>query len=255
MITFGAILGKANLQQLMFLVWWEMIWYGLNEAICVNALKVTDAGGSILVHTFGAYYGVACTYGFQPKRASNSVNCQSSYQSEVVAMVGSVFLWMYWPSFNSALFEGDAQHRVMTNTTLAMVGSVVSAASTARIIFGKLDIEIMLNATLAGGVAVGTAADLIQEPWAALFVGMVGGILSSIGFQKIGPALRDSRLALQDTCGVHSLHGMPGVLGAVISMFYLLTMSSKGLKDVQTGEPVNYGVSDGVENYNAQAVC
>ena len=64
MITFGAVLGKINLQQMFFLVWWEMIWYGLNEAICVNIFHVTDAGGSILVHTFGAYFGVACTYGF-----------------------------------------------------------------------------------------------------------------------------------------------------------------------------------------------
>jgi len=74
MITFGAVLGKINLQQMFFLVWWEMIWYGLNEAICVNFFHVTDAGGSILVHTFGAYYGVACTYGFQPKRAGESIN-------------------------------------------------------------------------------------------------------------------------------------------------------------------------------------
>jgi len=74
MITFGAILGKVNLQQLFFLVWWEMIFYGINEAICVNKFKVTDAGGSILVHTFGAYFGVAATYGFQPTRASKSIN-------------------------------------------------------------------------------------------------------------------------------------------------------------------------------------
>lgn len=74
MITFGAILGKCNLQQLMFLVWWEMIWYGLNESICVNVFKVTDAGGSIIIHTFGAYFGLASTYFFQPIRASKSIN-------------------------------------------------------------------------------------------------------------------------------------------------------------------------------------
>jgi ammonium transporter Rh len=108
MITFGAILGKANLQQLFFLVWWEMIWYGLSEAICVNIFHVTDAGGSILVHTFGAYFGVAATYGFQPKRSSISINMQSSYQSEMVAVVGSIFLWMFWPSFNGALAEGTS---------------------------------------------------------------------------------------------------------------------------------------------------
>jgi len=42
MITFGVVLGKINLQQMFFLIWWEMIWYGLNEALCVNVLKVTD---------------------------------------------------------------------------------------------------------------------------------------------------------------------------------------------------------------------
>jgi hypothetical protein len=41
-----------------------MVWYGLNEAICVEKLYVTDAGGSILVHTFGAYFGVAASFFF-----------------------------------------------------------------------------------------------------------------------------------------------------------------------------------------------
>ena len=41
-----------------------MVVYGINEAICVKIFGVTDAGGSILVHTFGAYYGLAATYGF-----------------------------------------------------------------------------------------------------------------------------------------------------------------------------------------------
>lgn len=64
MITFGVILGKCNLQQLFFLIWWEMIFYGLNEAICNNFIHVSDAGGSILVHAFGAYFGIAASYGF-----------------------------------------------------------------------------------------------------------------------------------------------------------------------------------------------
>jgi len=31
---------------------------------------------------------------------------KDSYQSNTVAMVGSIFLWMYWPSFNGALATG-----------------------------------------------------------------------------------------------------------------------------------------------------
>lgn len=85
-----------------------MIFYGLNEVICVHIFHCTDMGGSILVHTFGAYFGVASTYGFQPKRAGKSINMQSNYQSEMIAVVGAIFLWMFWPSFNGALADDVA---------------------------------------------------------------------------------------------------------------------------------------------------
>ena len=41
------------------------------------------------------------------------------------------------------------------------------------------------NATLAGGVAVGTAADMMIQPWGALVVGSLAGVLSVIGFNYI----------------------------------------------------------------------
>jgi len=42
--------------------------------------------------------------------------------------------------------------------------------------------EIMLNATLAGGVAIGAVSDIITEPWGAMAIGWAGGVLSAIGF-------------------------------------------------------------------------
>ena len=83
--------------------------------------------------------------------------------------------------------------------------------------------EIILNATLAGGVAIGSSADLVVAPWAAMLIGTIGGALSSIGFQKIGPWL-SHKLNLQDTCGVNSLHGMPGIFAAIVSIFYIFSM-------------------------------
>jgi ammonium transporter Rh len=102
------------------------------------------------------------------------------------------------------------------NTVLAIGGSCIGAASVARVLFGKLEMEIMLNATLAGGVAIGSSADICTEPWEAMLIGYVGGIISAVGFQKIGPFLSE-HINLQDSCGVHSLHGMPGVLAGLIS--------------------------------------
>ena len=40
---------------------------------------------------------------------------------------GTVFLWLYWPSFNSALAPGDDQHRAVINTYLALAACCVVA--------------------------------------------------------------------------------------------------------------------------------
>lgn len=249
MITFGVILGKCSLQQLLCLVWLEMIFYGLNEAICVQVFKVTDAGGSILVHTFGAYFGIGASFFFQPGRAMHSKNLVSSYQSEMIAVIGSIFLWMYWPSFNGALASGVQQQRIIVNTVLAIGSSCFGGAITARFLFGKLEMEILLNASLAGGVAIGSTCDLITEPWAALTIGLAGGILSSVGFQKIGPYLAD-KFGLQDTCGVNSLHGMPGIFAALTSAIYIPTMGRHNFPSdyfAITAEGGSYGKQAGAQ--------
>jgi len=43
------------------------------------------------------------------------------------AMIGTIFLWMFWPSFNGALAEGNGQHRVVINTVLSLTNSCVGA--------------------------------------------------------------------------------------------------------------------------------
>ena len=87
--------------------------------------------------------------------------------------------------------------------------------------------EIILNATLAGGVGIGSSADFIKHPAIAMAIGLIAGILSSLGFKKIGPFLAD-KIGLSDTCGVHSLHGMPGLFGALVSAIVIASNESKG---------------------------
>ncbi len=62
------------------------------------------------VHTFGAYFGMAATYWFwqqkKTKEKKDSSNMLSSHESKILSMCGTLFLWMYWPSFNGALSEG-----------------------------------------------------------------------------------------------------------------------------------------------------
>ena len=45
--------------------------------------------------------------------------------------------------------------------------------------------EVVLNATLAGGVMLGTSADLVVDPAGAIAIGAAAGIISAIGFLKL----------------------------------------------------------------------
>lgn len=72
----------------------------------VNEIEVTDIGGSLIIHMFGAFFGICCSLAFSTKDCSFSKNLKDGTVTNLVAMVGTVFLFMYWPSFNGLLAEG-----------------------------------------------------------------------------------------------------------------------------------------------------
>jgi len=111
LITMGAVLGKTSFPQLFVLITIEAIFYCLNLTICLDLLGIADLGGSIVIHMFGAYFGLTATYFFQPKKAIEDKyeQCKGDYKSQLVAMIGTLFLFMYWPSFNGALGVGMQQ--------------------------------------------------------------------------------------------------------------------------------------------------
>ena len=104
--------------------------------------KAVDIGGSMFVHTFGAYFGLAVARVlYKPEHSKNS-NDSSNYNSDLFSMIGTLFLWVYWPSFNSALAEGDSRHRAVINTYLALVASCIMAFVISSFVHprGKLEI-------------------------------------------------------------------------------------------------------------------
>ena len=97
---------------------------------------------------------------------------------------------------------------------MAISASCITACATARIFEQRLEMEVVLNATLAGGVAIGSSSDLITSAGTAMAIGAFAGIVSAVGFLKLSAFLRQ-KISLHDTCGVHNLHGLPGVLGGI----------------------------------------
>uniref|UniRef100_A0A8B9RFU8 Ammonium transporter AmtB-like domain-containing protein n=1 Tax=Astyanax mexicanus TaxID=7994 RepID=A0A8B9RFU8_ASTMX len=228
LIAYGACLGKVSPVQLMVMTLFGVTLFAVEEYIILNLIHAKDAGGSMTIHTFGGYYGLVISwilyrpYLHQSKRFQGSV-----YHSDLFAMIGTLFLWMFWPSFNSAIANhGDGQHRAALNTYLCLAASVLTtfAISSLSKKGGKLDMVHVQNATLAGGVAMGTAAEFMITPYGSLIVGFCCGILSTFGYLVLSP-LMEKHLKIQDTCGIHNLHAMPGFLGGVVGAITAATAS------------------------------
>lgn len=71
------------------------------------------------------------------------------------------------------------------------------------------------NATLAGGVGMGTVCNLVGvRPGGALVIGFVSGLVSCFGYSHVQEFLQN-KINLHDTCGVFNLHGLPSIVGAL----------------------------------------
>lgn len=263
LISFGAVLGKVSPTQLVVMIMFELFFYSLNEAIGVVEMKAVDMGGSMFVHSFGAYFGLAVSYALNQKSAIGSPKNGSSKTSDTFAMIGAVFLWIFWPSFNGAMAPlGSQQHRVVINTVLGLCGSAIAAFISSNFLRHghKFDMVDIQNASLAGGVAVGSSSDLVIEPWGAVLIGLVAGVLSVVGYVKVSPFLE--KLGIQDTCGVHNLHGMPGILGGICGAISAALAKSDSYGDsiglifpARAAEPEGDGRSAGEQgNYQMYAL-
>jgi len=218
LISFGGLLGRITPTQLLAMAFIEVVFYTLNERICLQEFQAVDIGGSIVIHTFGAYFGLAVSAVLgAPKgdlKKAEKLN-SSAYNSDIFSMIGTVFLFIFWPSFNGILCTNDnfAKERVILNTLLALCGSCMMAFACSRLFepSSKFNMVHIQNATLAGGVAVGASSNLILSPYVAILIGMIAGTVSTYGYVFISPWLELK--GLRDTCGINNLHGMPGLIG------------------------------------------
>ncbi|NWI95391.1 RHAG protein, partial [Pitta sordida] len=232
LISFGAVLGKTNPIQMLILTILEITIFACNEHLVTTVFKATDVGASMTIHAFGTYFGLAVAFVlYRPGLQNKHENNESTYHSDMFSMIGALFLWLFWPSCNSAIASdsaGRATAIINTYYSLAACTIVTFALSSLVDERGKFSMVHIQNATLAGGVAVGTCADLNIQPFAAMCIGVVAGTISVLGFRFLSPVL-ESKLKIQDTCGVHNLHGLPGILGGIAGIVVTAT------KDITKG--------------------
>ncbi|XP_033181198.1 rh50-like protein [Mastacembelus armatus] len=230
LISFGAVLGKTSPLQLLVMALLEVPVFAVTEWAVLKYLKINDAGGSILIHLFACYFGLGVTFVlYRPHLNEGHAKENTSYQSDILAMMGTLFLWVFWPSFNSALtLRGDDQHRAILHTFIGLSASTLTAFALSVMLNknGKLTMADVQNVTLAGGVTVGASVDMMISPAAAYALGMIGCTACMLGYRYLSPFLAQ-RLRIQDQCGIHNLHGLTGLISCTAGICAILMASEE----------------------------
>ena len=221
LIAAGALLGRLKMYQYIVLGFLFIPFYILNEWIVAgNGLGlmsqgIADTGGSIVIHAFGALFGVGAAITMTSKKEMEKP-IESDATSDKFSMLGSMILWVFWPSFCAALVPIQLIPHTITNVFLALCGSTFITYIISTLIRGKISAADIANAALAGGVAIGSTCDHASHI-AALIIGIIAGAISTVGFAVIQDKQK-TFLKSVDTCGVTNLHGFPGIFGGLAAI-------------------------------------
>lgn len=230
LISFGAVLGKTSPLQLLVMALLEVPVFAVTEWAVLKYLKINDAGGSILIHLFACYFGLGVTFVlYRPSLNEGHAKENTSYHSDILSVMGTLFLWVFWPSFNSALtLKGDDQHRAILHTFIGLSASTLTAFALSAMLNknGKLTMADVQNVTLAGGVTVGASVDMMISPAAAYVLGMMGCTACMLGYKYLTPFLA-RRLRIQDQCGIHNLHGLTGLISCAAGICAILMANTE----------------------------
>jgi Amt family ammonium transporter len=172
-----------------------------------------DFAGSTVVHLTGATAGLAGLLLIGPrigkyerKRKPNAIPGHNM----PLAQLGVLILWFGWFGFNpGSTLNATNLHfaDIVVTTQLAAAGGAVSALIAIYALTRTLDVGMIGNGAIAALVAI-TAPSGYVEPWAALVIGSVAGVVVVAGVLAL------DRL-LDDPVGALPAHGLAGIWGTL----------------------------------------
>lgn len=177
---------------------------------------------------FGAYFGLAVAY--MIGKPSATTDSEGGHIADLFSLIGTIFLWIYWPSFNGGALEPNSaqQQRAIINTIFSLSGATIATFITSSVFshnwkIRPVDIQ---NATLAGGVAIGAVCHMTLNLSDCILIGFAAGFASTVGFSRLQSIL--DRWGLHDTCGVNNLHGIPSLIGGTASVILIAYKGKRG---------------------------
>lgn len=152
--------------------------------------------------------------------------------------LGVFILWLGWYGFNGAAAVTVAElGSIFVTTTIAPAVATVVCMIFTWIKYGKPDVSMCLNASLAGLVAITASCD-VTDAFGSIVIGAVAGVLVVFGVW-----LLDHKLHIDDPVGAVAVHCMNGIWGTI----------AVGLFATDTAPAFARGFGDGV-TYGANQI-
>jgi len=201
---------------LAFVVGWSLLVYApvahwvWAEGGWLFDLGALDFAGGTVIHITAGFSALVCAI---------MVGKRLKYPQErplphnlTMTMTGTALLWFGWFGFNagSALASGHLAALAFTTTHLGAAGGAIGWVVIEWKHGGKPTALGVSSGVVAGLVAITPAAGFV-DPWAALVIGLLAGLAC------FGAVLAKHRLGYDDSLDAFGIHGVGGVVGAVLT--------------------------------------
>ncbi|MBQ3470993.1 MAG: ammonium transporter, partial [Clostridia bacterium] len=177
-----------------------------------------DFAGSCAIHMVG---GISALIGAKilgprigkfKKDESGKIVKVNAFPGHNIALgaLGVFILWLGWYGFNGAAATSVEQlGSIFLTTTIAPAVATVACMLFTWIKYGKPDVSMCLNASLAGLVAITAPCD-VTDAFGAIVIGAVAGLLVVFGVW-----LLDHKLHIDDPVGAVAVHYLNGIWGTI----------------------------------------
>ncbi|MCA1761035.1 MAG: ammonium transporter, partial [Bacteroidales bacterium] len=184
----------------------------------LDQLGFLDFAGSTLVHSVGAWVGLAGAIVLGPRLGKYVKGKAKAIPGHNLTFgaLGVFILWFGWFGFNAGSQLGAAGNdntlalgHIVLTTNLAAAGGAMAALFTSWIKYKRPALSLALNGALAGLVAITAGADIVS-PGGALIIGLLAGIILVFSVE-----IFDQVFKVDDPVGAISVHGVNGAFGTI----------------------------------------
>ena len=130
-----------------------------------------------------------------------------------IAALGVFILWFCWFGFNCGSTTAATTNLgdIAMTTNLAAAAATLLAMTVTWLRYGKPDVSMTFNGSLAGLVAITSGCDTVSN-WSAIIIGAIAGIVVVFSVEFFDKAAK-----IDDPVGAISVHGVCGALGTILT--------------------------------------